>query len=308
MHPALISLQAAFEGVPVVSRFAPSVTGYLHMGHLVNAVYVWGITRALGGKIILRLEDHDRTRFRPEFEAALLKDLKLLGLKWDIPAPDAFSSPTPFRQSDQPDRYAALLAHLRTQAHVYACTCSRKSLEARTGPTPEDHEQRYDGHCRFLNQTFQDAIWRVVLPDREVSFLDHRMGWQTQHPQQQCGDLALTDRHGQYTYQFCVVADDWAQGVNLVIRGEDILASTGRQIMMHHLLGHRDRMHYLHHGLLVGPDGRKLSKKDFSEPIHLQLQLGVPPQVLLGKAAYLAGLTKEDRPIDAGDLEKLFNY
>lgn len=307
MHPSLISLQAAFEDQPVVSRFAPSVTGYLHMGHLVNAVYVWGITRALGGKVVLRMEDHDQTRFRPEYEAAILKDLTLLGLKWDIPSPNAFTEgPTPFRQSDQPERYAALLAHLRTQAHVYACTCSRKSLEARIGPTPEDQEQRYDGHCRFRNLPAEDAIWRVVLPDREVSFLDHRLGWQTQQPQQQCGDLALTDRHGQYSYQFCVVADDWAQGVNLVIRGEDILPSTGRQLMLQHLLGHRSKVQYLHHALLVGPDGRKLSKRDFSEPIHLQLQLGVPPQVLLGKAAFMAGLAKDDRAIAAENLAELF--
>lgn len=305
--PALSALLEALDGRTLRTRFAPSPTGFLHLGHVVNAAYVWGIARALGGEVVLRLEDHDRTRCRPEYEAALLQDLELLGLVPDIGLPAEFrAGASDYRQSDCHAHYAAALATLHALGRVYACACSRQSIRARTGQ-PDHEELAYDGHCRDLGLPFTPGTTtRVRLDDEAITFWDALAGDCVQLPAQQCGDIAVIDRNGCWTYQFAVVVDDLRHGITLIIRGRDIEASTGRQIALMRMLGATRMPVYLHHGLLVDANGRKLSKRDFAADIHSLLLAGSSANELLGQAAHLAGLLPSLQPLRADELPICF--
>ncbi len=131
-----------------LTRFAPSPTGYLHLGHVVNAIWTWGAARALGGKVLLRMEDHDRTRCRPEYEAAILDDLDWLGFVPDIASTDSFrAGPSEFRQSDSGILYERALAELRDAGLAYVCECSRRDIAAEV-PDRFNEEMRYPATCR----------------------------------------------------------------------------------------------------------------------------------------------------------------
>jgi glutamyl-tRNA synthetase/glutamyl-Q tRNA(Asp) synthetase len=243
-----------------VTRFAPAPTGYLHLGHVLNAEYVWGLARALDGRVILRIEDHDRGRARPEFEAAILDDLDWLGFAADTCTTDDYRSGVcPGRQSDRDDAYMTALVSLASRGLVYGCECSRRSL-AQSASSAEAH---YSGRCRGKNIALAAGVgWRLRLDPGIETFEDARLGPQEQDPSPQCGDLLLRDRAGNWTYQFAVTVDDWEQGVDLVIRGMDLLPSTGRQIRLARLLG-RERMPvFFHHPLIMKSPDQKLSKSD----------------------------------------------
>jgi len=264
--------------VLVITRFAPAPTGYLHVGHVLNAVYVWGIARARGpdSRVLLRIEDHDRTRSRPEFEAALLEDLQWLGFAADGEL---------VRQSERGAIYERALDGLRRRGLVYACECSRS--ETGSGP--------YPGTCR--NRAFPEAVGlslRVRLEPATERFNDLRLGPQEQRPFEQCGDLVVRDRHGNWTYQFAVVVDDWLQGVTLVIRGEDLLDSTGRQIQLARLLGRDEPPAFLHHALLMKTATQKLSKSDGDTGVRDLRSRGWTAQQVIDRAIALAGLSPDD--------------
>lgn len=230
----------------VITRFAPAPTGYLHLGHVVNAIYVWSAARASGpdARVLLRIEDHDRARSRPEFEAALLEDLDWLGFAADGEIT---------RQSERGELYEQALHGLRGSGLTYACECSRADIVS--GP--------YPGTCRDKKlPEAQGRGIRVRLDPSIERFADLRMGPQQQRPHEQCGDLLVRDRDGNWTYQFAVVVDDWRQGVNVVIRGEDLLDSTGRQIQLARVLGRQHPPAFLHHELLMKSPMQKLSKSD----------------------------------------------
>jgi glutamyl-Q tRNA(Asp) synthetase len=294
--PMLAEIQKALDGHVARTRFAPSPTGYLHMGHVVHALHVWGLAHGLGGQVLLRLENHDRIRCKPEYEVALLEDLEWLGLQPDLGLPSAFrAGACDFRQSDCVAHYEAALADLRARGLVYACDCSRKRIVARTGEQ-QAKELRYDGFCR--DRGLKDApgmTLRVALPDEVVVFQDVALGEQTQHPVAQIGDVAIRDNHGHWTYQFAVVCDDFRHGINLIVRGVDILTSTGRQLQLAKLLGQESRPIYLHHPLLVDAEGRKLSKRDFDADIHSLMLAGMQAEEVIGRAAFLAGWVEQYR-------------
>lgn len=289
------------------TRFAPAPTGFLHLGHAVSAIYVWGLARAFGGRIILRIEDHDRARSRREYERAILDDLDWLGLTPDIGSTNDFRAGThPQRQSDSGTRYEAALEQLDRAGLVYACDCSRRDI-AQEVPDIFGEEMRYPGHCRArgVDRTKAKAR-RVVMSAGTEAFDDLRLGPQAQEPAAQCGDLLVRDRRGQWTYQFAVVVDDMEQGVDVVIRGEDLLQSTGRQIRVGRLLGRGQPPRFLHHPLLMKADGRKLSKSAGDTGIGELRTAGVRPEEVLGRAAVLAGLLDAPRPLAAADLPSLF--
>src|SRR5688572_4294293 len=199
-------------GRPPVTRFAPSPTGYLHLGHVVNAIYVWGIARALGGSVLLRIEDHDRTRSRPSFDQGLLEDLDWLGF-----VPDAGRYP-PIRQSGRPDRYADALRRLRESHAVYSCACSRKDIGS----------ERYRNTCRSRAlEELPGRGLRVEITPGAERFMDELSGAEHEVAAEESGDLLLHDRDGHWTYQFAVTVDDDEDHINLVIRGVDLLSSTG---------------------------------------------------------------------------------
>jgi len=305
-RPDLGKLSARLPRHPL-TRFAPSPTGHLHLGHLVNAIYVWGLAQALDGRVLLRIEDHDRDRSRREYEAAILDDLEWLGLVPDLGAIDEFrAGPHALRQSDSGDRYEGALRQLRQGAHVFACDCTRKEIAAVAGSS-RHRETPYPGRCRDRGLDAQPGRGlRVHLPPRSVRFVDGRLGLRAHDPWRQCGDLLLRDRHGHWTYQFAVVVDDTTQQIDLVVRGEDLLESTGRQIQLARMLGRDTPPVFVHHGLVRHLDGEKLSKANRDTSLRDLRAQGRSPADLLGHAAWLSGLVPEPRPVEPTRLAALF--
>ena len=239
----------------VTTRFAPAPTGHLHLGHVFNAICVWETARREAGRVLLRIEDHDRQRSRREYEDSILEDLAWLGF-----VPDG----APVRQSQRGAIYEAALNRLRGQGLVYACECSRQEISAAGTPASAGGaELRYPGTCasKGLAEAPGRAV-RVRLPRSEERFTDLLQGPQVQVPSEQCGDLLARDRHGYWTYQFAVTVDDLEQSVNLVIRGVDLLESTGRQIQLGRMLGRIEPPRFMHHPLVMKSATQKLSKSD----------------------------------------------
>jgi glutamyl-tRNA synthetase/glutamyl-Q tRNA(Asp) synthetase len=228
----------------VVTRFAPAPTGFLHLGHVRNALCVWEFARAHRGKVLLRIEDHDRQRARPEYEAAILEDLAWLGFVPDETVP---------RQSERDAVYREVLNGLIARGLVYGCTCSRAEIGG----------ERYHNTCRERGIALDDGVnWRVRIADGIETFVDLRCGTQTQEPATQCGDLLIRDRLGNWTYQWAATIDDFLQGVTHVIRGVDLLDSTGRQIQLARLAGRTTPATFMHHPLIMKSPTQKLSKSD----------------------------------------------
>ena len=251
---------------PLVTRYAPSPTGYLHLGHVVNAIYVWGIARRVGARVLLRIEDHDRIRCRPEYDRALVEDLEWLGFHPDVPA---------VRQSDRGDVYAAALEELRRTAHVFACDCSRKDIGGDT----------YTGRCR--TRALEPAAGRGIRVE-------------------DCDDVLVRDRDGNWTYQFCVTVDDLRQGVNLVIRGDDLQSSTDRQLRLARLLGRAETPTFIHHPLIRKPSGEKLSKAAGDTGIRDLRRAGLSAAAIIGQAAAASGLIDRPTSIAADQVHGLF--
>jgi glutamyl-Q tRNA(Asp) synthetase len=280
----------------IVSRFAPAPTGHLHIGHVVNAIYVWGVTRARGGRILLRIEDHDRRRSRPAFESAMLDDLAWLGF-----TPDE----APVRQSGRGSLYQAALDDLRDRGLVYACGCTRGEIAS---AVPQAGERRYPGTCAGRALPEHPGVGlRVRLEPSVERFVDLRHGAQEQRPFEQCGDLLVRDRDGNWTYQFAVTVDDAAQGVTLVVRGDDLLSSTGRQIQLARILGRATPPGYLHHPLIMKTATQKVSKSDGDTGIAELRRDGWTPADVIGHAAALAGLIDKRRPVGADEVASCFD-
>ena len=243
----------------MLTRFAPAPTGWLHLGHVLNAEYVWGS----GAKVLLRIEDHDRERCRPEYERGILDDLDWLGYRPDIFSTDAFrAGRCDGRQSDRDAVYRNAVDELASRGLVYACDCTRREIEERSRRTGGD-ELWYSGRCRDRGLTLSDGVgWRVRMEPGVERFVDDLLGPQEQEPSEQCGDVLIRDRHGNWTYQFAVSVDDYRQGIDLVIRGVDLLPSTGRQIRLARLLGRERPARFRHHPLIMKTADQKLSKSD----------------------------------------------
>jgi Glutamyl- and glutaminyl-tRNA synthetases len=254
-----------------ITRFAPAPTGFLHLGHLVNALYVWGAARQYDARVLLRIEDHDRQRSRREFEAAIFEDLDWLGFRADEPA---------VRQSGREYIYRQALETLKRHDLVYACACSRAEIQS----------DFYPGTCRDRGLADAPGLGlRVRLAPTIERFVDLRHGLQEQQPSAQCGDLLIRDRDGNWTYQFCAAVDDYVQGVTLVVRGDDLLASTGRQIQLARLLGRTDAPQFLHHPLIFKSATQKLSKSDGDTGIRDLRAKGWTAAQLIEKARALVG-------------------
>jgi len=272
----------------ICTRFAPSPTGYLHLGHVVNAIYVWGLARALQGRVLLRIEDHDRIRSRRPFEDAILEDLAWLGF-----VPDDGLRPLR-RQSDNDAAHLRALASLQATHHVFACDCSRKEIGG----------ERYPGNCRHRRLQPGDVLppgmgIRVVLDDEPERFDDLALGEIMQRPSEQCGDLLLRDRDGHWTYQFAVTVDDMNDGIDLVIRGQDLLSSTGRQIKLARMLGRASVPQFFHHPLIHKADGEKLSKASGDSGVRELRAAGARPSAVIGLAAAALGLIERGEAMDA---------
>lgn len=261
------------------TRFAPSPTGYLHLGHVVNAIFVWGMARARGGEVLLRVEDHDRQRCRSAYEGALLDDLDWLGFTPDIFPTACFRrGACEGRQSDRDDVYRQALAPLVRRGLVFACDCSRRHL----APV-------YPGTCRARGLALDDGVgWRVRMADADG------------------GDLLIRDRLGNWTYQWAVTVDDMLQEISDVIRGEDLRDSTPRQIALARLLGREVPPTFVHHPLVMKSAAQKVSKSDGDTGLRELRTAGWTAPALIGRAAALVGLQPSATPLPAGDVGRLF--
>lgn len=282
------------DNVGVRTRFAPAPTGWLHLGHVLNAEHVW----TSHATVVLRIEDHDRERCRPEYDAGILEDLGWLGYRWDE---------GPVRQSDRDAVYLEAVDILRAKGVVYACDCTRRAIDARSGGPERSaldetntwrpdlsgpaSELRYDGYCRTRGLPLLDGLgWRVRVDPGIERFDDRCLGVLQQDPSIQCGDVLIRDRAGNWTYQFCASVDDYRQGIDLVIRGEDLVASTGRQIRLARLLGRETPAVFLHHPLIMKSADQKLSKSDGDTGVRdLRAQGWRPDQVKRAAWESIAG-------------------
>jgi glutamyl/glutaminyl-tRNA synthetase len=238
------------------------------------------MARARGGEVLLRVEDHDRQRCRPEFEASLLDDLDWLGFRPDIFPTHAFrAGRCQGRQSDREDAYREALAPLAARGLVFACYCPRRQLD---GPI-------YNGRCRDRGLALVDGLgWRVRM--------DARFG----------GDVLIRDRLSNWTYQWAVTVDDTLQQVTLVIRGEDLRDSTARQVALAALLGRHEPPEFFHHQLVMKSATQKLSKSDGDASIGDLYARGWKPEAVIGHAAALVGLQPTAEPISAASVSALF--
>ena len=278
----------------VRGRFAPSPSGRMHLGNLFCALLSWLSVKSQGGEWILRIEDLDTDRCRPDYARQVEEDLRWLGLAWDeggsTGGPDA-----PYFQSQRTALYEAALARLREMGLVYPCFCTRAQLHAASAPHREDGLTVYPGTCRGLTPediarreaAGRRGALRLRVPEESIAFTDGHLGEVTEYLPTDCGDFLLRRSDGLFAYQLAVVVDDAAMGVTEVVRGADLLSSTPRQLLLYRLLGETAPA-FCHFPLLLSSDGRRLSKRDGDLGLAV-LRERYTPEEIVGKLAYLAG-------------------
>ena len=244
---------------PYRGRFAPSPTGPLHFGSLVAAIVSYCDARAAAGRWLVRIEDVDLPRSRPDAESAILAALERYGFAWDGDI---------LRQSEHIARYAATLDRLRANGDVYECACARRELDT-TLPSAGG-ERVYPGTCRngisADRRERPQRAWRVRVDDARIEFRDRLQGPQIQELARDVGDFVVRRADGLYAYQLAVVVDDALQDITHVVRGADLLASTPRQIILQRLLGYPP-LAYLHAPVAINAGGEKLSKQTRAAPL-----------------------------------------
>ncbi len=276
------------ESTPrIVGRLAPSPTGGLHLGHARTFLIVWLAARHGGGRVILRIEDIDAARARADSREEALVDLRWLGLDW-AEGPDIGGPAPPYVQSQRLSFYEAALERLKATESIYPCTCTRSDIErAASAPHAEDEGPRYPGTC--AHRTVADAsaladrpfAWRFRVAPGAVCWDDLVLGPTQLDPSRTGGDF-IVSRHGVGpSYQLAVVADDAGMGVSQVIRGNDLVSSTPRQILLYQRLGW-PVPRFGHVPLAIGSDGRRLAKRDGSLKLATLRELGVDPRRLVG--------------------------
>lgn len=240
--------------LPIIGRFAPSPTGALHTGSLATAVGSWLMAKSAGGRWLLRIDDLDTPRQVPGMVDDIRATLESFGLTWD--GEIAW-------QSRHADAYREAFDSLVEKGWVYPCGCSRREIAlAASAPHPEDDAIPYPGTCRQgMREGGVIRSWRTRVPDEQLCFDDLRKGRVCQNLFRSYGDLALRRADGVFTYQLAVVVDDFLTGVTQVVRGDDLLPSTLRQIHLQQMLNY-PRPQYCHLPLVTGPGGAKLSKRD----------------------------------------------
>lgn len=289
---------------PVCGRFAPSPSGRMHLGNVWAGLLAWLSARSAGGRMVLRLEDLDPDRCRPEFCRQVMEDLEWLGLDWDN---------EPVYQSQRTEIYADYFGRLEELGLIYPCYCTRAERLAASAPHRSDGAAVYDGRCRSLSAPQREELassrrpaWRVAVPEEEIAFDDLCQGRFVQRLDVDCGDFILRRSDGVYAYQLAVVADDALMGVTQVVRGEDLLDSTPRQIWLNRVLGWQEP-EYAHVPLLVAGDGRRLAKRDRDLELGQLRQMCTAPE-LVGRLAVLAGLIPEYAPMTPAELIPLFSW
>jgi glutamyl-tRNA synthetase len=265
----------------VVGRLAPSPTGSLHVGNVRTFLWAWLSARAQRGRVILRVEDLDTPRVKEGVVPKMIDDLRWLGFDWDGEVAV---------QSARRDRYRDVFARL--EGKIYPCRCTRGDIAAaQSAPHDGDQEPHYPGTCR----TYQGPgiAWRLRVDPGKVAFVDRLYGPQSIDVAGTVGDFVVAKTPEQPAYQLAVVADDLDQGVNEVVRGDDLIPSTARQILVHRALGATPPA-YGHVPLVVGTDGKRLAKRFGDAQIATLRARGVPPERVIGVLADWSGLGAGD--------------
>jgi glutamyl-tRNA synthetase len=272
-------------------RLAPTPTGFLHLGHAATFLLAQQRARDAGGALILRIEDLDAPRCKPEFADAAMEDLRWLGLRWDE-GPDVGGVHAPYRQSLRRERFLAAWAQLLANGFIYPCARSRKDVEAAArAPHEEDAEPLYPPEWRPPAGTGAGTPspagvnWRFRVPDGEhVSFHDARRGAQVFTAGADFGDFVVWRRDDVPAYELAVVADDHAMRVTEVVRGEDLLKSTARQLLLYRALGWTPPA-WCHAPLLRDAAGRRLAKRDNALSLRTLRRRGVSPEEICAAIA-----------------------
>lgn len=300
-----------------VTRLAPSPTGALHLGNARTFLLTWAIARQRGWRIVFRIEDLDSPRVKPGASQQAIDDLRWIGLDWD--ADEFGSADRPLHQSDDLSVYRQTLGSLREQGLIYPCRCSRSQiLSALSAPHAGEHETRYPGLCRPRTDADKqkakntsldepEVAWRLIVPDETIALNDRIAGPLRCRVQQQVGDFLVATKTGVAAYQLAVVIDDLRQGVTDVIRGDDLLFSAARQMLVYRLLNANDRTPtWWHLPLVLGSDGRRLAKRHGDSRLSAYRQAGIPAEKIIGLLACWSGIG--DRPAECSAADFLARF
>lgn len=287
----------------VVGRLAPSPTGAQHIGNARTYLIAWLAARSRGGRVVLRIEDLDSPRVKPGAARQACADLRWLGLDWDG---------QPVVQTERLERYETALRSLQERELVYPCTCTRTDIErAASAPHAEHEGPPYPGTCRQRRVADAAALrdqpyaWRFRVTPGPVEYLDGFRGVTCLDPAALGGDFVVWKSAGTPAYQLAVVVDDASQGVTEVVRGDDLVPSTPRQLLLYRALG-LPAPEFSHVPLVVGPDGRRLAKRHGDTRLATLREAGVRPEALLGLLAWSCGWLKRVEPVSAKELLPLF--
>lgn len=299
----LTSEEKLFRG-----RLAPSPTGYLHLGNARSFLLAWLQARAAGGEILLRIEDLDQARAAPGAVDGIVRDLDWLGLDWDNPLTPEFC------QSNRMESYRRAIEELRAQGLVYECFCSRRELREIASAPHGPAGPQYPGTCRDLmseeralrRQAKEPALRFRVEPGTVVEFRDLVAGVQREIVDETAGDFIIARADGVPSYQFAVVLDDLAMGITHVLRGDDLLGSTARQLLLFRTFGAEPPV-YAHVPLILGPDGVRLAKRHGSVSLAELRAAGHDPRAVVGWLAWSCGLIPEPVPLRPVDLVAEFS-
>ncbi len=257
----------------------------------------------------MRVEDLDGPRVRPGAERRILADLRWLGLDWEE-GPDVGGPAESYRQSERSDRYAQALSRLRAAGVAYPCFCSRAEIQAAAQAPhgPGEEGPRYPGTCRDLPAAEAERrtqgrapAWRFRVPAAEVEFCDGVHGPQRRDVGAEVGDFVIARADGVPAYQLAVVVDDAAMGVTDVVRGDDLLSSTARQLLLYRALGLAEPR-FAHVPLVLGEDGTRLSKRHGAPPVDELREGGADPRAVAGYLAALSGLAAPGARLHPRDL------
>jgi glutamyl-tRNA synthetase len=289
----------------------------IHAGNARTALAAWLSVRSRGGTFVWRVEDLDGPRVVPGLAAAQMEDLAWLGLDWDE-GPDVGGPHAPYAQSERSGLYEAALRQLAAAGRLFPCRLSRRDLQAVASAPHGGEEAPYpaslrpesldpDWFERLCGMARGDAAIRFRVDDRPGSFTDRVFGPRTERVDLAVGDFVLKRRDGLYAYQLAVVVDDLAMGIDDVVRGSDLLASTARQLQLIAALGGAPPA-YAHVPLMVSPRGEKLSKRDQGLTLRSLREAGASPEAITGYLAHSLGLLDRPEPCRPADLVPLFAW
>ncbi len=285
------------------TRLAPSPTGALHLGNLRTFLVNWALARRDGWSIAMRIEDLDGPRVKPGAIEQTLDILRWIGLDWDGPIRI---------QSADLEPYIEAMRQLADHGCVYPCELTRSEIEAAAAaPHGPEGESPFPAAMRptVLPRRFDnvDTNWRFVAPDRTIEFDDHFAGHIERSPARDCGDFVVWTRRGQPAYQLAVVVDDASQGITDVVRGDDLIDSAARQMLLIEALGLGPQPRYTHLPLVVGEDGRRLAKRHGDTRIAQYRDQGASAERLVGLMAFWCSLSARREPMSADEFRDAFD-